>query len=50
MEELSRIAKSLGKPDEAQVWEKRAKDLLTKMLARCWEGKGIPNILLERLL
>jgi hypothetical protein len=38
MEELSEIARTLGKPDEAQVWKKRAEDLLPKFLARCWRG------------
>lgn len=37
MDVLSDIARSLGKPGEAQSWRKRADDLLAKLLARCWK-------------
>ena len=40
MDVLSEIARILERPDEAQSWKKRADDLLTKMLARCWKGDG----------
>jgi len=38
MDVLSEIAHLLEKPDEAQSWKKRADELLSKMLDRCWKG------------
>jgi hypothetical protein len=40
MEVLSDIARTLGKPDEALRWKNRADELLTALLARCWEGNA----------
>ena len=37
MDVLSQIAAILDKQDEAQSWKKRADELLSKMLARCWK-------------
>jgi len=38
MDVLSEMAAILEKQDEAQSWKKRADELLSKMLARCWKG------------
>ena len=38
MDLLSKIARTLDKPEDATRWTKRADDLLSKMLARCWTG------------
>ena len=38
MDLLSEIARTLDKPEDAKRWTKRADDLLSKMLARCWTG------------
>jgi len=40
MDLLSEIANTLGKPGEARNWKKRADDLLSRMLARCWKDDG----------
>ncbi len=39
MDTLAEIARTLGKPDEARSWRNRADELLSNMLARCWNGK-----------
>jgi hypothetical protein len=36
---LSDVARTLGKPDDGLRWKKRADELLTTLLARCWNGK-----------
>lgn len=40
MDLLAEIARTLEKPDDAKNWERKADDLLSKMLARCWTGDG----------
>ncbi len=37
MDVLSDIARTLGKPEEARSWKKRADDLLAKLLAGSWK-------------